>query len=286
MKSQYRVVVIGGGVVGSSVLYHLAKMGWQDVVMLERRRLASGSSWHAAGGVHTLNADPNMAALQAYTIDLLPKIEKESGQNIGFHMTGGLTLAGTPERWEWLQSNYRIFQSIGISDCELLSPEEAQKRCPIMSVDGVLGAMWADREGYIDTTGTVQAYASAARKKGAEYYEEVKVDSLEQLTDGWIVKTDKGNIKCEHVVNAAGLWAKQVGRMAGIELPVSPLKHHYLITDSIPEVASSDFEMPMTVDLEGFTYMRQDQNGVLVGIYEIDHEHWAMDGAPWDYGEE
>ena len=286
MKSQYRVVVIGGGVVGSSVLYHLAKMGWQDVVMLERRRLASGSSWHAAGGVHTLNADPNMAALQAYTIDLLPKIEKESGQNIGFHMTGGLTLAGTPERWEWLQSNYRIFQSIGISDCELLSPEEAQKRCPIMSVDGVLGAMWADREGYIDTTGTVQAYASAARKKGAEYYEEVKVDSLEQVTDGWIVKTEKGNIKCEHVVNAAGLWAKQVGRMAGIELPVSPLKHHYLITDSIPEVASSDFEMPMTVDLEGFTYMRQDQNGVLVGIYEIDHEHWAMDGAPWDYGEE
>ena len=286
MKSQYRVVVIGGGVVGSSVLYHLAKMGWRDVVMLERRRLASGSSWHAAGGVHTLNADPNMAALQAYTIDLLPKIEKESGQNIGFHMTGGLTLAGTPERWEWLQSNYRIFQSIGISDCELLSPEEAQKRCPIMSVDGVLGAMWADREGYIDTTGTVQAYASAARKKGAEYYEEVKVDSLEQVTDGWIVKTEKGNIKCEHVVNAAGLWAKQVGRMAGIELPVSPLKHHYLITDSIPEVERSDFEMPMTVDLEGFTYMRQDQNGVLVGIYEIDHEHWAMDGAPWDYGEE
>ena len=286
MKSQYRVVVIGGGVVGSSVLYHLAKMGWSDVVMLERRRLASGSSWHAAGGVHTLNADPNMAALQAYTIDLLPKIEKESGQNIGFHMTGGLTLAGTPERWEWLQSNYRIFQSIGISDCELLTPEEAQKRCPIMSVDGVLGAMWADREGYIDTTGTVQAYATAARKQGAEYYEEVKVDSLEQVADGWIVKTEKGNIKCEHVVNAAGLWAKQVGRMAGIELPVSPLKHHYLITDSIPEVASSDFEMPMTVDLEGFTYMRQDQNGVLVGIYEIDHEHWAMDGAPWDYGEE
>jgi dimethylglycine dehydrogenase len=286
MKSQYRVVVIGGGVVGASVLYHLAKMGWKDVVMLERRRLASGSSWHAAGGVHTLNADPNMAALQAYTIDLLPKIEKESGQNVGFHMTGGLTLAGTPERWEWLQSNYRIFQSIGINDCELLTPTEAKKRCPIMSVDGVLGAMWADREGYIDTTGTVQAYATAAKKRGAEYYEEVKVDSLHQTSEGWIVKTEKGDIKCEHVVNAAGLWAKQVGRMAGIELPVSPLKHHYLITDSIPEVASSDFEMPMTVDLEGFTYMRQDQNGVLVGIYEIDHEHWAMDGAPWDYGEE
>ena len=286
MKSQYRVVVIGGGVVGASVLYHLAKFGWTDVVMLERRRLASGSSWHAAGGIHALNADPNMAALQAYTIDLLSEIEAESGQNIGLHMTGGLTLAGTPERWEWLQSNYRIFQSIGIDDCELISPEEAQRRCPIMSTDGVLGAMWADREGYIDTTGTVQAYATAAKKRGAEYYEETKVESLTQTADGWIVRTDKGDIACEHVVNAGGLWAKQVGRMAGIELPVSPLKHHYLVTDTVPEIAAADFEMPMTVDLEGFTYMRQDQKGVLVGIYEIDHEHWAMDGAPWEYGEE
>ncbi|MEX0285313.1 MAG: FAD-dependent oxidoreductase [Paracoccaceae bacterium] len=286
MKSHYRVVVIGGGVVGSSVLYHLAKLGWTDVVMLERRRLASGSSWHAAGGIHALNADPNMASLQAYTIDLLSEIEKESGQNIGLHMTGGLTLAGTPERWEWLQANYRIFQSIGIDDCELLTPEEAQKRCPIMSTDGIIGAMWADREGYIDTTGTVQAYATAAKKRGAEYYEETKVDALIQTRDGWIVKTDKGDITCEHVVNAGGLWAKQVGRMAGIELPVSPLKHHYLVTDTVPEVAAADFEMPMTVDLEGFTYMRQDQKGVLVGIYEIEHEHWAMDGAPWNYGEE
>jgi len=286
MKSQYRVVVIGGGVVGSSILYHLAKFGWTDVVMLERRRLASGSSWHAAGGIHALNADPNMAALQAYTIDLLSKIEEESGQNIGLHMTGGLTLAGTPERWEWLQANYRVFQSIGIDDCELIGPEEAQRRCPIMSTDGVLGAMWADREGYIDTTGTVQAYATAAKKRGAEYYEETKVEELIQSADGWQVVTNKGTITCEHLVNAAGLWAKQVGRMAGIELPVSPLKHHYLVTDTVPAVAEADFEMPMTVDLEGFTYMRQDQKGVLVGIYEINHEHWAMDGAPWNYGEE
>ncbi|MEY8841532.1 FAD-dependent oxidoreductase [Cribrihabitans sp. XS_ASV171] len=286
MKSHYRVVVIGGGVVGASVLYHLAKLGWTDVVMLERRRLASGSSWHAAGGFHALNADPNMAALQAYTIDLLGEIEKESGQNIGMHMTGGLTLAGTPERWEWLQSTYRIFQSIGIEDCELISPEEAGRRCPIMSTEGVLGAMWADREGYLDTTGTVTAYAVAAKKRGAEYYEETKVESLTQTADGWQVVTDKGTITCEHVVNAAGLWAKQVGRMAGVELPVSPLKHHYLVTDTVPEVANADFEMPMTVDLEGFTYMRQDQKGVLVGIYEIEHEHWAMDGAPWNYGEE
>ena len=284
MKSHYRVVVIGGGVVGSSVLYHLAKFGWTDICLLERSVLTAGSSWHAAGGFHALNADPNMAALQAYTIDLLSEIEKESGQDIGMHMTGGLTLAGTPERWEWLQATYRIFQSIGIHDCELITPEESRKRCPIMSTSGVLGAMWADREGYLDTTGTVHAYAGAARKRGAEVIEHTKVEELVQTADGWQVVTDKGTVTCDHVVNAAGLWAKQVGRMAGIELPMSPLKHHYLVTDTIPEVAACEFEMPMTVDLEGFTYMRQDQNGVLVGIYEIDHEHWAMDGAPWDYG--
>ncbi len=286
MKSHYRVVVIGGGVVGSSVLYHLAKSGWTDICLLERSVLTAGSSWHAAGGFHALNADPNMAALQAYTIDLLSEIERESGQDIGMHMTGGLTLAGTPERWEWLQATYRVFQSIGIHDCELITPEEARKRCPIMSTNGVLGAMWADREGYLDTTGTVHAYAGAARKRGAEVIEHTKVEELVRTADGWQVVTDKGTTTCAHVVNAAGLWAKQVGRMAGIELPVSPLKHHYLVTDTIPEVAACEFEMPMTVDLEGFTYMRQDQNGVLVGIYEIDHEHWAMDGAPWDYGME
>lgn len=286
MKLHYRVIIIGGGVVGTSVLYHLAKYGWKDVCLLERSVLTAGSSWHAAGGIHALNADPNMAALQAYTIDLLSKITEESGQDIGLHMTGGLTLAGTPERWEWLQSAYRVFQSIGIEDCELLTPQQAQKRCPIMSTDGVLGAMYAEREGYLDTTGTVHAYAKAAKKHGAEYFEHTKVESLEQTKDGWKVITDKDEITCEHVVNAAGLWAKQVGRMAGIELPVSPLKHHYLISESIPEVEKLDFEVPMTVDLEGFTYMRQDQNGILLGIYEVNHEHWAMDGAPWDYGME
>ena len=169
MKSHYRVVVIGGGVVGASVLYHLAKLGWKDACLLERNVLTAGSSWHAAGGFHALNADPNMAALQAYTIDLLSEIQEESGQDIGLHMTGGLTMAGTPDRWEWLQSAYRVFQSIGIEDCRLVSPKEAGELCPIMSTEGFLGGMWADREGYLDTTGTVHAYAkAAARKRGAD----------------------------------------------------------------------------------------------------------------------
>ncbi|MEP1200878.1 GcvT family protein [Tateyamaria sp.] len=286
MNSHYRVVVIGGGVVGTSVLYHLAKMGWSDVCLIERSVLTAGSSWHAAGGIHALNADPNIAQLQAYTIDLLSEIEKESGQNIGLHMTGGLTMAGTPDRWEWLQSAYRTFQSIGIDDCRLVTVEEAVELNPIMSGDGLLGGMWADREGYIDTTGTVHAYAGAAKKYGATVVEHNRVLELNQTLEGWDMVTEKGTVSCEHVVNAAGLWAKQVGRMAGVELPVSPLKHHYFVTDTVPELAELDFEVPMTVDLEGFTYTRQDQNGLLVGIYEVNTEHWAMDGAPWDYGME
>ncbi len=284
MKSHYRVVVIGGGVVGASVLYHLAKFGWKDVCIIERSVLTAGSSWHAAGGFHALNADPNIAALQAYTIDLLSEIERESGQSVGMHMTGGLTLAGTPDRWEWLQSAYRVFQSIGIEDVRLVTPEEAGELCPVMSTEGILGGMWADREGYIDTTGTVHAYAGAAKKNGAEVIEHNRVLELHQTSDGWQVVTEQGTVTCEHVVNAGGLWAKQVGRMAGIELPVSPLEHHYLLTETIPEIAALDGELPLVVDLEGFTYMRQDLKGMLLGIYEVNHKHWMMDGAPWEYG--
>lgn len=287
MKSSYRAVVIGGGVVGASVLYHLAKFGWTDVALVERKRLAAGSSWHAAGGIHALNADPNMAALQAYTIDLLSEIEKESGQNIGLHMTGGITFAANPDRWEWLQGAYRTFQSIGIEDCHLMGIDEIKERCPIISTEGILGGLWADREGYIDTTGTVEAYARAAKKRGADVIEGNRVMELNQRPDGsWDVVTEKGTIHAEHVVNAGGLWAKQMGRMVGLELPVSPLAHHYLVTESIPELEKIDFEVPMTVDLEGFSYMRQDQKGILIGIYEQNPRHWMMDGAPWEFDTE
>ena len=194
MKSHYRVVVIGGGVVGASIIYHLAKMGWSDICLIERSVLTAGSSWHAAGGVHALNADPNISALQAYTIDLLGKIEEESGQSVGMHMTGGLTLAGTPDRWEWLQSAYRVYQSIGIEDVRLVTPEEAGAMCPVLSTDGILGGLWADREGYVDTTGTVLAYAGAAKKNGATVIEHNRVLELNQTAEGWDVVTEKGTI--------------------------------------------------------------------------------------------
>ena len=177
-EEQYRVVVIGGGVVGCSVLYHLCKFGWSDVCLVERSILTAGSSWHAAGGVHALNADPNMAALQAYTIDLLSEIEAESGQDIGLRMTGGISVASAPARWEWLQSAYRTFQTIGIEDCRLLTPKEIKEKCPIIDLTDVLGGLWCDREGYVDTTGTVHAYAKAAKKRGAFIKEHVKVEEL------------------------------------------------------------------------------------------------------------
>ncbi|ESZ25831.1 MULTISPECIES: FAD-dependent oxidoreductase [unclassified Mesorhizobium] len=285
MKSQYRAIVIGGGVVGASVLYHLAKFGWSDVALIEREVLTAGSSWHAAGGFHALNADPNIAALQAYTIDLLSEVEKESGQSIGMHMTGGISVASAPERWEWLKASYRIFQTMGIDDVHLVGVDEIKQRCPILNTDGMLGGLFAAREGHIDPSGVVHAYAKAARLRGADIIEHNRVLELNRRADGgWDVVTEKGTVIAEHVVNAGGLWAKQVGRMAGIDLPVSPMEHHYLVTEALPEIQALDMELPLIVDLEGFTYMRQEQKGLLLGIYEVNHKHWNMDGAPWDYG--
>jgi dimethylglycine dehydrogenase len=176
---------------------------------------------------------------------------------------------------------------MGIDDCWLMTPDEIAERCPIIDTDGVLGGLWADREGYIDPSAVVHSYAKAARQRGADVIEHNRVIELNPRPDGaWDVVTEQGTIHAEHVVNAAGLWAKQVARMVGWEAPVSPLAHHYLITQEIPEIEALDREIPMMIDLEGFTYMRQERNGLLVGIYEVDHKHWNMDGAPWDYGVE
>ncbi|HEY7822772.1 MAG TPA: FAD-dependent oxidoreductase, partial [Acidimicrobiia bacterium] len=206
MESQYRVVIVGGGVVGASVAYHLAKMGWTDVAILERSVLTAGSSWHAAGGIHALNADPNMSALQTYTIDLLSEVASETGQDIGLHMTGGISVASAPERWEWLQATYRIYQTMGIDDCRLMTPTEVADACPIVDITGVYGGLWAEREGHIDPSAVVHAYARAARQRGADIVEHNRVVELNPRPDGtWDVVTEKGTIHAEHVVNAAGL---------------------------------------------------------------------------------
>ncbi|MGT2468067.1 GcvT family protein [Mesorhizobium atlanticum] len=285
MKSHYRAVVIGGGVVGASVLYHLTRFGWSDVALIERAELTAGSTWHAAAGFHALNADPNVAALQDYTIKLYREIEAESGQNAGLHMTGGVNMASDPQRWEWLKSAWAVFQSVGIETARLVTPDEIKEICPIVDVSGVLGGLYDSNEGHLDPYGTTHAYAGAARKRGADVILRNRVVELKQRADGgWDVVTEKGTIVAEHIVNAGGLWAKQVGLMAGVDLPVTPMEHHYLVTEDIPEVAALDKELGLAVDLDGFSYLRQERRGVLLGVYEQNPKHWNMDGAPWDYG--
>lgn len=284
-QTHYQAVVIGGGVVGASVLYHLAKLGWTDTVLVERSELTAGSTWHAAAGFHTLNGDPNIAALQKYTIDLYAELEAETGQSCGLHMTGGINLAGTPQRWEWLQAQWAVFQTIGNETVRLVTPREIAELSPIVDVTGVYGGMYDTYEGHLDASGTTYAYAQAARQRGAEIVLHNRVIELHSRTDGgWTVVTEHGTVVADHVVNAGGLWARNVGRMVGVDLPVTPMEHHYLVTEEIPEVAAHDGELPMMMDLEGFTYLRQEAQGLLLGVYELDPRHWQVQGAPWDFG--
>ncbi|MEM1305970.1 MAG: FAD-binding oxidoreductase, partial [Pseudomonadota bacterium] len=285
MNSHYRAVVIGGGVVGASVLYHLTKLGWTDVALIERAELTAGSTWHAAAGFHAINADVTIAALQSYTIDIYDEIERESGQAVGVHMPGGIALACTPERWEFLNSAWAIYQTIGIEGCRLLTPDEVREFTPVVDTTGLIGGLYDPKEGHLDPYGATHAYAGAARKRGADVILRNRVMELNQRPDGtWDVVTEKGTIQADHVVNAGGLWAKQLGLMAGVDLPVTPMEHHYLVTEAIPEVAALDREMAMITDLDGFTYFRQEGQGCLLGVYELNPVHWNVDGAPWDYG--
>ncbi|MBI1775429.1 MAG: GcvT family protein [Proteobacteria bacterium] len=286
MKSQAQVVVIGGGVVGCSVLYHLTKAGWKDVVLLERDELTSGSTWHAAGGMHTINGDPNVAKLQQYTIELYKEIEAISGQSCGVHITGGIMLAGTQERMDWLKLAHARGRYLGM-ELEIISVDEAEKIFPLMDKRHFVGAMWDPIEGHVDPSGVTQAYAKAARKQGAEVHRFTRVSDLTPRPDGtWDVITEKGTIHAEHVVNAAGLWAREVGRMVGLELPILAMEHQYLITEDMPEVMASEKEMLHAIDFEGEIYMRQEGKGMLMGTYERAGLPWSARETPWNFGHE
>ena len=191
MKSHYRVVVIGGGVVGVSVLYHLAKLGWTDIALIERSELTAGSTWHAAAGFHALNSDPNISALQNYTINLYRQIEKESGQSVGLHMTGGIELACTPARWEWLKSEWALFRTLGM-EAQLITPAEIAALCPIIDLKGVEGGLFDPQEGHLDPHGTTHAYAGAAKKLGAQVILRNRVLALTPLPSGEWHKTRSG----------------------------------------------------------------------------------------------
>ena len=290
MKSHARVVVIGGGVVGCSVLYHLTKFGWTDVVLVERSELTSGSTWHAAGGMHTINGDPNVAKLQKYTVELYKEIEEYSGQDIGLHMTSGLMLAATNERFDWMKSLLAKGKYAG-GEATLISSREAHEMMPLLDPDQFVGAVFDPHEGHLDPYGTTHAYAKSAKKNGAEIYLHTKVEDLVEREDGsWRVITNKGEIIAEHVVNCGGLWAREIGRMVGLELPVLAMEHMYLITEDMPEVIefnkTTGKELMHCVDFDGEIYIRQERNGMLMGTYEKACRPWSPIQTPWDFGHE
>lgn len=286
MKSHVKVAVIGGGVVGCSVLYHLAKLGWTDIALIERSELTSGSTWHAAGGFHTLNSDTNIAALQGYTIRLYKELEELSGQSCGLHHVGGVTLAGTEDRMDYLKAERAKHRYMGL-DTHLVTPEEIKKLSPITNVEGVIGGLYDPLDGHLDPSGTTQAYAQCARKLGAEIYLRNPVRELNQRADGsWDVVTKDGTIHAEHVVNAGGLWARELGEMVGIFLPLHPMEHQYLITEDIPEIYELGKEHPHVMDPEGESYLRQEGRGICIGFYEQACDPWAVNGTPLDFGHE
>lgn len=295
MKTNTQVVVVGGGVVGASVLYHLTKAGWNDVVLLERTELTAGSTWHSAGGMHTLNGDPNVAKLQQYTIELYKEIEEISGQDCSIHITGGVMLADNEQRMDWLRSAHAKGRYLGM-ETELISVAEAKELLPIFEEKYFVGAMYDAHEGHVDPSGVTHAFAKAARQQGAEIYRNTWVRHIERAADGgWniqTIQTDTGEelevIHCGHVVNAGGLWAREVGRMVGLELPLLGMEHQYLLTEDIPAVAeynaSTGHEVLHAIDFGGEIYMRQEAGGLLLGTYEHNGRPWSAKQTPWDFG--
>jgi dimethylglycine dehydrogenase len=290
MKSHVKAVVIGGGVVGCSVLFHLARAGWTDVLLIERSELTSGSSWHAAGGFHTLNGDPNVAKLQAYTVQLYKEIEELSGQSCGLHLTGGVMMADTPERMDFLRLSHAKGRYLGM-ETELITPSEAKAMFPLMDEKNFVGALWDPVEGHLDPSGTTHAYAKAARKLGAQIVLRNRVVELTQEPDGtWNVVTEQGTVTAEHVVNCGGLWAREVGRMVGVELPLLAMEHMYLLTEPMPEVEAfnkeTGREMIGVIDFKGEIYTRQERNGILLGTYEKAATPWSPVNTSWNFGHE
>ena len=286
LPSHAKVVVIGGGVVGCSILFHLAKFGWKDVVLLERDELTSGSSWHAAGQIHTISSDPNISRLQSYTINLYKEIEELSGQSIGLHLTGGFYLASNKTWYDYLKRERSKARYMGLEQ-EFISPEEVAERHPLIDPKHYYAALWDDQDGDLDPSGTTYAFAKAARHYGAQYFTHTPATATTQRPDGtWDVTTPQGVINAEHIVNCGGLWAREVGHMTGLHIPVQPMEHHYLLTERIDEIANFGSRLPCGIDYETNIYFRQEREGLLLGTYEPVGVPWKVDGTPWDFGHE
>ena len=287
MEKNAKVVIIGGGVVGCSILFHLAKFGLKDCILLERNELTSGSSWHAAGNVHVISSDPNISRLMAYTINLYKEIEKTSGHSIGMKQNGGFYLASNEDWHDYLKRERSKARYMGL-DQEFISLEEVAKKNPLIDPTHYLSALWDPIDAEVDPTGVTYAYAKSAKVYGGKYYTHTPVIETNQKPDGsWDVVTQKGKINAEIIINAGGLWAREVGKLANIHLPVQPMEHHYLITEPIPEIeAMGDQRLPIGTDFEGNIYFRQEGKGMLLGTYEQKSTPWKIEGTPMNFGHE
>ena len=284
MRTHAQAVVIGGGVIGCSILYHLAKLGWTDSVLLERDELTSGSTWHAAANIHGLHDNTNITRIQNYTMDLYNALEAETGQSCGVFQPGSLYLAQTEAREHQLRLQAAKAKYYGLQFHEV-TRDEAERLHPLVNYDGIRCIMFEPSGGNVDPSGVTNAYATGARQMGAEILRFTPVTGTEQQPDGtWIVRTPKGDIRTEWVVNAAGLWGREVGKLAGLDLPLQPTEHQYFVTETIPQIAGMDKRLPSVADRDGEYYLRQEGQGLLVGAYERDLKFWAEDGTPQDFG--
>ena len=276
LPSHAQVVIIGGGIIGCSVAYHLCKLGLSDVVLLERKSLTSGTTWHAAGLVGQLRATHNLTRLAQYTSTLLQELEAETGQATGFKQTGSVSIANNAERFEELKRGASMAKCFGL-EVEVITPREAADLWPLMNAADLVGAVYLPGDGQTNPTDTTQAYAKGAKMRGARIFENVKVTGIHQK-EGRVsgVSTEYGDIQAEYVVNCAGMWARQVGRLAGVNIPLHAAEHFYVVTEPIARLASG---LPTLRDPGSATYFKEEVGCVLAGFFEAQAKPWGRGGA-------
>ena len=282
MKAKAKVVVVGGGVVGVSALYHLAKKGWSDVVLIERKELTSGSTWHAAGLLPLFNMSYSVGQLHKYAVNFYKTLEEETGQNVGFSVVSNIRLATTQDRMDEYHQYAAVAKTIGVK-VNFLTPDEVKEIWPLCNTDGLIGAIQHPEDGYIQPADLTQALAKGARDNGAEIYRNTNVTGINQLeNEKWVVETDKGSIECEHVISCTGNFARQTGKMVGLEIPVIPVEHQYIVTEPHPEIQKRKEqglpEMGVLRDSDSSWYMREERGGLILGPYEKGAPACYIDG--------
>ena len=283
MRGQARVVVIGGGIAGCSVAYHLARKGWTDVVLVDKGELTSGSTWHAAGMVTHFHTSPTLMRMRKYSIELYRRLQAEPGSAEHWHEVGSLRVASSGDQLRFLQRQVGMARAIGL-DVDTMSPAESLRIFPLMSSESLHGAMYLPGDGWLDPSGATMELAAQARRLGVELNTGVRVTGIRRTPRGAVaaVETDHGAIHTEIVINAGGMWASQIAAMVGVSLPITPLVHQHLATKPIPDHQLTR-STPCLRDPENLVYMREEVGGFLIGGFERSPVAWSVGGVPWDF---